>query len=71
MSIYKMFIHHVGRKIKKTVNSIAQIDKTRHTQEKIYKKDSNAEHYYYYYYYKSNAHNYLSIQVQILTHAGL
>ena len=55
-----MFIHHVGRK-SKTVNSIAQ---------KIYKKDSNAEHYYYYYYYKSSAHNYLSIQVQILTHAA-
>jgi len=37
---------------------------------KYIKKDSNAEHYYYYY-YKSSAHNYLSIQVQILTHAGL
>jgi len=36
---------------------------------KYIKKDSNAKHYYYY--YKSSAHNYLSIQVQILTHAGL
>ena len=46
MSIYKMFIHHVGRKIKKTVNSIAQIDKLDIHKSKYIKKDSNAEQYY-------------------------
>jgi len=46
-AVYKMFIHHVGRKIKKkTVNSIAQIDKLDIHKSKYIKKDSNAEHYY-------------------------
>ena len=62
--MFKMFIHHVS----KTVNSIAQTDKLDKHKRKYIKKDSNAEYYYYYYYYKSSAHNYLSIQVQILTH---